>query len=312
MSVGKAICLLNKGFHNEADLLTHDSITRIISTRDLYSQFKRLPQNVIQFIYGFIFCFFGGTFPTLFAALQAAEHGGRQNIANALSELSDEILIIIEESKKDDAADVDKDGKRDVDQISARELLTRKTKLVLKKMNPDKVDKAISSIYRVWLSVAAVLSIQFARTISMALAIADFLEKPSDRFIAPTIGLVIPKEYGKWVPVAISWITKAIAISIAWYIQSVVSATVSSLQGGLMMARAVYFFCLHHQFTMFGMITKNHEDSIVDEVLSYLFAGMGFYVQLVHGFKPPFPVNIILWPFELAEYYIRWTITSKR
>lgn len=50
--------------------------------------------------------------------------------------------------------------------------------LVLRKMNPEKVDTAMASLYKVWLSVAAVLSIQFARTISMALAIADFLKKP--------------------------------------------------------------------------------------------------------------------------------------
>ena len=45
-------------------------------------------------------------------------------------------------------------------------------------MNPEKVDKAVGAIYKVWLAVAAVLSIQFARTIAMALAIADFLKKP--------------------------------------------------------------------------------------------------------------------------------------
>lgn len=50
--------------------------------------------------------------------------------------------------------------------------------LVLRKMNPEKIDKAIGAMYKVWLAVAAVLSIQFARTIAMALAIADFLKRP--------------------------------------------------------------------------------------------------------------------------------------
>jgi hypothetical protein len=74
-------------------------------------------------------------------------------------------------------------------------------------------------MYTVWLSVAAVLSIQFARTISMALSIAAFLKKPCDRFLAPTLNLIIPDEYEKWVPVVLSWIVKGIAMSIAWYIQ---------------------------------------------------------------------------------------------
>jgi len=72
----------------------------ILAVSKVHAQFRRLPQNVINFIYGFVVCFFGGTFPTLFAALQAAKHGGRQTVAKALSDLSSEVLIIIEHSKK--------------------------------------------------------------------------------------------------------------------------------------------------------------------------------------------------------------------
>jgi len=97
---------------------------------------------------------------------------------NAVVELADEALVILEEVKKDDDIDADKDGIKDVEQIPGSELLKRKTLLVLKKMNPEKIDKAIGSIYKVWLSVAAVLAVEFARTISLALAIAEFLQKP--------------------------------------------------------------------------------------------------------------------------------------
>lgn len=67
------------------------------------------------------------------------------------------------------------------------------------------MDKAIASLYRVWLSVAAVLTIQFARTISLALTISDFLRMPVDRVIAPTINIVIPADYKKWVPIVLGW-----------------------------------------------------------------------------------------------------------
>jgi hypothetical protein len=169
----------------------------------------------VHFVYGSVFCFFGGTFPTLFAAVQAAEHGGRATVMQALSDLSDEALIVINESKKDDDAKTDA-GTKD---MSPTQFIVHKTKLVLKKMNPEKVDKAMGSLYGVWLTVAAVLAIQFARTVSMALSIADFLKKPVDRFITPTLNLAIPKDYEKWVPVVMGWIVKAIAMSIAWKIQ---------------------------------------------------------------------------------------------
>lgn len=183
----------------------------ITGTRAFYFAFQKLPQNRIYFIYGAILCFFGGTFPTLFAALQAAEQGGRQKVMEALSDLADEALIIIEESKKDDNQDANRDGKKDVDSLSGTQLLTRKTKLVLSKMHPKKVDAALSSLYTVWLAVAAVLSIKFARTISMSLAIAEFLKKPMNRYVAPAINLAIPSEYEQWTTVVIGWALKVSA-----------------------------------------------------------------------------------------------------
>jgi hypothetical protein len=78
-----------------------------------------------------------------------------------------------------------------------------------------------------------------------------------------------------------------------------------------MMARAMYQFLVCRNMKLFGLIAEDHTQSTLDEWLSYLFAGLGFYVQFQHGFSLPSPLNLILWPFEFAEYYIRWTITRK-
>lgn len=166
---------------------------------------EKLPVNAMNFIIGFIFCFFGGLYPVLFAAIQAAEHGGRKAVFDAVHDITNEILKVIEDSKKDDTVDADSDGKADVDEISSQEFVRRKTLLVLKKMDPQKIDRAINSIYQVWLAVAAVLTIQFARAISLALAISDFMKQPIDRYIAPQIEAIIPSEYSKWVPVILGW-----------------------------------------------------------------------------------------------------------
>jgi hypothetical protein len=101
--------------------------------------YRQLPQNFLEFGIGIIFCFFGGVYPTLFAAVQAAENGGRTAVLDALYDLAQEATIIVEESKKDDTADEDKDGKKDVVEITNKEYYQRKTLLVLRKMNPEKV-----------------------------------------------------------------------------------------------------------------------------------------------------------------------------
>lgn len=111
----------------------------IVMTGKAWKAYKKLPQNVARFLTGFVFCFFGGLYPTLFAAIQAAEHGGRKVVVAALSDLADEAMGIIEESKKDDKADDNRDGVSDVQQMSNSEFVLRKTKLVVKKMNPEKV-----------------------------------------------------------------------------------------------------------------------------------------------------------------------------
>ena len=125
----------------------------ITYSQKAYQHYQALDQDTIQFVIGFIFCFFGGMYPLCFAAIEAAKQGGFDTLLKALKDLSDEALIIIEASKKDDEVDEDKDGVKDVKQIPANELVMRKVNLVLVKMNPKKVDDALSSIYKVWLSV---------------------------------------------------------------------------------------------------------------------------------------------------------------
>ncbi len=57
-------------------------------------------------------------------------------------------MIIIEENKKDDKVDADKDGKADASELSGGELVKRKVILVLTKMNPEKVNDTLASIYK--------------------------------------------------------------------------------------------------------------------------------------------------------------------
>lgn len=78
-----------------------------------------------------------------------------------------------------------------------------------------------------------------------------------------------------------------------------------------MMARAVYQFCVHRKMSLFGMIPEDHTKSNVDEILSYIFAALGFYFQFRQRFSLPFPLSVVLFPFEIVEYYIKWTITSR-
>lgn len=288
------------------------TVTPIVITtcQKAWSFYKSLPDDYLQLIIGFVFCFFGGVFPVLFAAVEAAKHGGITDVTQALGDLGEEATKIIEASKKDDDLDEDNDGKKDVEQIDPKALLLRKANLVMTKMNPQKIDKALSSIYKVWLAVVAVLSLKFAQTISLSVSISQFLKKPVDHFIAPLIEIAVPDEYDKWVPVVLGWITKSIGMSIAWYINTIITAVTSALTGSLIITRALLKIANRHNITLQGMIPEKHEDTMIDEGLSYLFAFMGIWFQFKIQFDIPFPMNLFLWPMEMAEYFIRWSITN--
>ena len=79
-----------------------------------------------------------------------------------------------------------------------------------------------------------------------------------------------------------------------------------------MIGRSFVHFCSHRGIDLGGLIPANHQDTMVDEILSYVFAAIGFYFQLKIGFKVPTPLNLLLWPFGAAEYSIRWAITSRK
>lgn len=275
-----------------------------------YEFYCKLSQDAIKLIFGSILCFFGGVFPTLFAAIEAAKHGGIMVLKDSVSDLAEEALVIIEASKKDDDVDTSGDGVKDVDTLSSKELLLRKTKLVLAKMNPKKVDNAIANIYTVWLSVCATLSISFARTIAMSLTISESLVKLADKHIVPLATQVTPPEYHKWIPVVNGWVSKGLSMTVAWGLQTIITAFTSALAGGLIVSRTVLKKLREKGIDLGGIIPKSDTETSIDEYTAYAFAAVGFYFQFRAGFGAPFPFNLVLWPFTMAEYYIRWSITK--
>lgn len=288
------------------------TLTPIIITgcQTMYKSYKTLPEDQLKILIGTIICFFGGVYPGLFAAIEAAKLGGWTDLQKSLTVLSEEVLAILEASKKDDVKDDDKNGISDVKEIDSKALLVRKANLVLTKMNPHRVNEALSSLYKVWLAVTAVLVIKFARTVAFAGSICTFLRKPTEKHLVPRIQNVVPDGYKKWVPVLNDWITKMISMSVAFYITSIIVAFTSALTGGLMVTRGLLSMCTKKGWQVGGLLPKDHKDTLLDEFTSYFIAFAGFMVQFKMNFNVPFPLNILLFPAEIAEQFIRWSVTK--
>lgn len=274
--------------------------------------YKSLPEDQLKLIVGFIICFFGGVYPVLFAAIEAAKIGGGEDLMKAGRDLCDEAMVIIEANKKDDTADEDKDGKKDVDGLDEKGLILRKVNLVLTKSNPEKIDKALGCVYKVWLSVMAVLASQFAKTVALAASIGKFLQKPVKKYVVGPVQDFVPDQYGKWVPIISGWITKSIAISVAYFVRSVIVAFTSSLTGSMIMTTAIIRIMNKKGVTLGGIVkpSSSLDETYVDEVLYSTLAAIGFIFQFKMGFDIKFPFNILLMPLELAETFLRWSISK--
>jgi hypothetical protein len=94
-------------------------------------------------------------------------------------------------------------------------------------------------------------------------------------------------------------------MSLAWTIATVQIAFASSMKGGLILSRALYKELLKRDIRLNGLIVDNHEETSTDEYASYIFAGLGFMFQLFMGFEAPFPLNLVLLPFGMAEWFVR-------
>jgi hypothetical protein len=178
-----------------------------------------MPTDIMWVIFGFVLCFAGGLYPTLFAAIEAGRLCGWDRTEKALMDLFEQSSLVYEAEKKDDKVDENGDGEADVDKLDAKELVLRKTKLALTTMDPGVINEAFAGLYTSWLAVFATLKIQFAATIALALSIACSMKGLLKFFkVEQSAKMIVSEPYHKWVPVIIDWTLKAIGMSIAWYI----------------------------------------------------------------------------------------------
>jgi len=262
---------------------------------------------------GLCFCFCGGLYPTLFAAVEALRLTGWAATKQAVMRLMQQAKTVLEANKKDNLVDDDNDGIADVKQIDSKTLLLRKTNLVVTTCDPAQVDAALTGLYTSWLAVAAVLKVRFARTISLAMSIASTIRAPTNQYILPALKLAVPPAYHAWLPVLIGWACKSFAISIAWFIQRILSAAASSVRGGTLAIRALTNLAYNKGLAakLGGALPANVEDTQqLQRILGWALAALGFYVQYKFGFQVPFPLNILTWPLQVGESALQWAVTT--
>jgi len=248
----------------------------------------------------------GGHYFTLFAAVEAYRLCGFQQTKDCLLELYRNYIKVLEENEKDNLVDDDNDGIPDVEQISSQELFTRKLSLILKSLDPLKVSSALSGIWMGFLGVVAVLRLKFAQTVALGATIGHIFETVADRFVRPILEKTIPETHHKWIPVIINYGCKTIGVSVAWTIQRVISAFYSGIRGAQMFTLGLITYLSRNK------IIELDQGSVWFVVLTGITAWTGFVWQVQSGFVLPFPLNVLLFPLTVLEWFITWMVAVEK
>jgi hypothetical protein len=97
--------------------------------RAIVGFYSILPKDALMAQVGLVYCFWGGCFPTLFAAVQAARQCGIQPMMCAISDLTDQAVIAVKATK----------DKISYNAQSAREIFMQTTMVVMQSVDPVKV-----------------------------------------------------------------------------------------------------------------------------------------------------------------------------
>lgn len=260
-------------------------------------------------ILGLIICFFGGTYMTLIAAVEAYRMSGWDSTKQALGKLYENGKIALEASKKDDLIDADGDGKSDVQELldagEVDDVLKRKVGVVLRSVNPSEVTDALAAINTGFLAVLATLKVQFAKAITLGSAIGEIITRPCVLYGSPILESLMPEDLRKWASPIIKYTCKCVAISVAWTLQRIISTVHSSIRGGLMCSRGLLSY-----LSKIGVMAIQHEDTLMDEIVAAFLAFSGFSFQIGYGFHLPFPINVLCLPFTILEYWFVYTMGS--
>ena len=295
------------------------------------SFYRNLPTDLIIAQIGLVYCFAGGYYPTLFSSIQAAKHCGWDTMISSIQDLTSEAIKVIDASTQEDIL-------HEYSTMNKRQVLFKQTDLILKTMDPMKINQAVGSLYTTWLGVSVVLEKEYARVISLSMTLAYYCERVTSIILGPPIKFVVSEDYHKWIPVMIGWTCKAIAMNVAWRIQRILTASTSAMTGGVMFSRSILRIIRRQRRhnrrnrTRFGRKKSQNkwydddgydeEDSttptsaMLEDIIGFIVAGIGFWTQIQSqyknnfSFEVPFPINLITWPFDLAEKWIQWQITK--
>merc|ERR1711879_676353 len=257
-------------------------------------------------VLGFFLCFYGGQFPALIAATTAVHQSGQwPNLLNGLSlllEQTKEAFKVLEDDAIVKKLDADNDGKVSLAEIAqgfkdnSRGLIVEAAPLVMKKVDPDVVNEAVTSVWVIIMSVMVTLQSHFAQQVALGMRVGDIvgagLREKAMPLLTPYIEGSMEKVNKVWVEYGIKVACKGVGVFIAMFMSKLIGGFHAALQGGQQVA----------------ILVEDANMKDVEMGVTYVLAAIGFLYQLRSGFTMNILFQLILMPAFIGEYALNFFV----
>jgi len=263
-------------------------------------------RNIIM---GLSLVFYGGQFQYLVAVVTAMNLTGLNQLKTAFRQIRNQFEAA-KEAMKDpkmvQALDEDGDGELQFQELQKglKRMAHGDMKAIaamspfLNKVDPSEVMTAIGSCWALLLTVLATLRSQFAKSVSLGVNVGEILSKNFSQYIVPAIGKSLPDGQKKWAKWAVEFACKGIGVFMALWLQKMVSAFHSALQGGAIVASSIFVILNEQGLWKHELSLDEPKEEIA---LQWCIAIYGWYWQVSSGFKIMLLLKPFLAPFLMAE-----------
>ena len=285
--------------------------------KGLYFLYTWAPKKAATMAFGAVLCFFGGTYVASLAAIEAFLRMGGERLWGDVVYVYTQVMIVAAENAKDEEKG---GGIKDAlagaaeGEMPGPELAQRKIFVAMAAIKePGRLENAVGSLWSAYVAVLATLSLQFAQVAALALGMAATVKPLVERSLTPLLTSLFDPAITHWVASIINTSLNLAAMCIAWYLMAVVASVYAGLRGGKLFTDALFGLIAD-----FGLLEKmpsgcrswlDPEQSYVDEAIAYSLAAVGIYTQVFSGFAIFFPLDYVLMPLSVLEWWLRLQVT---
>jgi len=246
------------------------------------NNFYNIPQSHVKLSIGLILVFGGGSYPYFMTLLVGFRTCGGCKVVEDVRKL---IGGLIEKSHNVRTNEDDGDL----------------FKLLIKDLDYEQLRTIILSIYTLILSLISILNINLARITSYSLQITNILLPSIQSFLQPSI------QYLTRDPTIITILLKSLShlftFFLSYHCQYGTLMISTSIMGANMIVSSLQENPdnkkkLLNPYDIKEIYDKEQEDMI------YILALFGIFIQYNCGWKVPFPLNVVLFPVKVVEYYL--------